>query len=135
MAYIPSGRFNAVNGNEKTRTLLKCQTVLDVVNEHFDTSTDVLISKSRRREIVWPRQVSMYFLAYYTSMTLKGIGVIFGNKDHTTVVHAVQTVNDLQQSDPLVKDQIREMTLKLDTYVRNKENAIGGSDIQYPGNA
>lgn len=135
MAYIPSGRFNGKNGEVSKRVYISSQIVLYVVNEYFETTTEQLIKKCRKREIVWPRQVAMYFMAYYTVMPLKAIGVILGGKDHTTVIHAVQTVNDLQQSDPLVKDQIDLLTKKLDGYVKAKQEPLAGEYQQYPGNA
>lgn len=134
MAYIPSGRFGGPARDTGEVRTMHCQKVLDVINDYFDTTTDMLIKKCRKREIVWPRQVAMYFMAYFTQMPLKGIGIIF-NKDHTTVIHAVQVVNDLQQSDILVKDQITLLTQKLEEYasVERQNKRLG--EGQYPGHA
>lgn len=135
MRYIPSGRVNGKSSPREDMVYLSSQLILGIINEYFGTTNEILIAKSRKREIVWPRQVAMYFMSYYTVMPLKGIGVIFGGKDHTTVIHAVQVVNDLQQSDSLVKEQIFELTQKFDNYVKVGRENKGRGEGQHLGHA
>lgn len=62
--------------------------------------TDIEIRlKSRKREIVQPRQIAMYLIKKHTNLSLKQIGSFFGGFDHTTVIHSVQTVEDLIDTD------------------------------------
>lgn len=55
-------------------------------------------SKSRKRPIVIARQIAMYFIRKYTKTTLKQIGKMFGNRDHSTVIYSCDTVEDLMQT-------------------------------------
>jgi len=68
--------------------------IIEIVCNHYNTGYGRLQLKLRKREVVLPRQVLMYMLKKNTSMTLKQIGYLF-QKDHTTVIHAMQTVDDL----------------------------------------
>ena len=69
------------------------------VSNYFDVSVDLLKAKTRKREIVVARQVAMYLTKEYTNMSLKSIGNEFGNRDHSTVIHAITTVNDMMDTD------------------------------------
>lgn len=65
------------------------------VAAHYNVSLDDLKSKSRKKEMVRARQVGMHLAKRYTTHSLKSIGGYFGGRDHTTVMHAIQVVEDL----------------------------------------
>jgi chromosomal replication initiator protein len=69
------------------------------ISTYFNVSIDLLKAKTRKREIVVARQVAMYIAKEYTNMSLKSIGCHFGNRDHSTVIHAISTVNDMMDTD------------------------------------
>lgn len=83
------------------------------VSEYFQVKVDELKDKIRKKEIVAARQVAMYFCKEYTNHSLKSIGYHFGGRDHSTVIHAVQTVNDLMDVDNSFKANIEELRKKL----------------------
>ncbi|MEE2658529.1 MAG: chromosomal replication initiator protein DnaA [Candidatus Latescibacterota bacterium] len=70
------------------------------VARHFDLTPELLIGKTRRQEVAAPRQIAMFLAKRFTKSPLKVIGLHFGNRDHSTVVHAVQTVNKKCDEDP-----------------------------------
>ena len=70
-----------------------------VVATHYQVSLEQLKSKTRKREVVTARQVAMYLAKKYTNHSLKSIGQYFGGRDHSTVIYALQTVNDLLDID------------------------------------
>lgn len=75
------------------------------VARHFGLSTEELLSKRRHRSVVRPRQVAMYLSKTHTTRSLPEIGRRFGNRDHTTVIHAVRKVEELiGASDPIGDD-------------------------------
>ncbi|GAB3576633.1 chromosomal replication initiator protein DnaA [Hymenobacter daeguensis] len=82
------------------------------VAAYFNISVDLLKDKTRKKEVVTARQVAMYFAKHHTSHTLKTIGFHFGGRDHTTVMHSVQTVSDLVDSDKKFRDQVDELRKK-----------------------
>jgi len=83
------------------------------VSEFFKISVDELKDKTRKKEIVMARQMAMYFSKEYTNLSLKTIGYHFGGRDHSTVIHAVQTVNDLYDTEASFKKSVDELRKKL----------------------
>ncbi len=59
----------------------------------------LMTGKSRKQEIVFARQIAMYLIRELTSASLKSIGNFFGGRDHTTVMHSVNTIDNLLKSD------------------------------------
>ncbi|MFO7830000.1 MAG: chromosomal replication initiator protein DnaA [Bacteroidales bacterium] len=84
-----------------------------VVCDYFSLSTDLLQSKTRKREIVQARQIAMYFSKTMTKSSLASIGALIGGKDHATVLHACKTVNNLMDTDKRFKGQIESIEKKL----------------------
>ncbi len=67
--------------------------IMQTVCEYFSITMDDLMSSTRRREISVPRQIAMYLTRTMTEMSLPQIGTAFGNRDHTTVIHACNTIS------------------------------------------
>ena len=83
-----------------------------VVAEHYKVPITQLKSKSRKREIVTARQVAMYLSKKHTHHSLKSIGHYFGGRDHSTVIHALQTVSDLLDTDQPFQRSFKELQQK-----------------------
>ena len=83
------------------------------VSEYFKVTIDELKDKTRKKEIVIARQLAMYFSKEYTNLSLKTIGYHFGGRDHSTVIHAVQSVNDMYDTDNTFKRSVDELRKKL----------------------
>jgi len=83
------------------------------VSDFFKVDLDDLKAKTRKREIVIARQVAMYFSKDYTNHSLKSIGYHFGGRDHSTVIHAVQSVNDMIDTNAKFRYSIEELKKKL----------------------
>ncbi|ELR68156.1 Chromosomal replication initiator protein DnaA [Fulvivirga imtechensis AK7] len=83
------------------------------VAEYFKVEVASLKDKIRKKEIVIARQVAMYFAKEYTNHSLKAIGYHFGGRDHSTVIHAVQSVNDMMDTNASFKSSVEELKKKL----------------------
>ncbi|MFY7878571.1 MAG: chromosomal replication initiator protein DnaA [Lacibacter sp.] len=84
-----------------------------MVCDYFDVSYEKLLQKTRKREIVQARQITMYLAKTFTKNSLKTIGEHFGGRDHTTVIHSCQTVKDLMDTDSLFKESVQELQQKV----------------------
>ncbi len=84
-----------------------------LVCDFFGIGVDQVKSKTRKREIVQARQISMYFSKDLTKSSLKTIGMHFGGRDHSTVIHACQTVNDLIETDKKFKSDVEELSKRI----------------------
>lgn len=82
------------------------------VSEYYGIALDDLKAKTRKKEIVTARQVAMYFCKEFTNHSLKSIGYHFGGRDHSTVIHAVQNVNDFMETDSSFRTAVLELKKK-----------------------
>ena len=83
------------------------------VGEYFQISVEDLKDKTRKKEIVIARQVAMYLCKEYTNHSLKSIGYHFGGRDHSTVIHAVQSVSDMIEIDAKFRHSMDELKKKM----------------------
>jgi len=81
--------------------------------EFFKVTLDEVKSKSRKKELVVPRQVGIYLAKNYTMLSLKTIGLYFGGRDHSTVIHSVETVEDMMVTDKKFKSQMVEIQKRM----------------------
>lgn len=86
--------------------LLKAEQIVGAICGFFDLDPVIIKDVTRVREIVYPRQLCMYFLRKYTILPLKYIGLLFGGKDHTSVIHSIETIGDLLCVDENVKHDV-----------------------------
>ena len=83
------------------------------VSEYFHIDQDDLKAKTRKKEIVIARQVAMYFSKDYTNHSLKSIGYHFGGRDHSTVIHALQSVDNMMETNVQFKQSVNELKNRL----------------------
>ena len=84
-----------------------------LVCEYFEVPVELLKSQTRKREIVQARQISMYLAKSHTKSSLKSIGMHFGGRDHSTVIYACQTVEDLIDTDKKFRAYVADIQKKL----------------------
>ncbi len=91
-----------------------------VVCEYFDFPDDLLRGKSRKKEIALARQVAMFLCKEMTHYSLKSIGLHFGGRDHTTVIHANRTI------EAMMNDKItgHKMTETIENLKKKVEMAV-----------
>ncbi|MCE2504242.1 MAG: chromosomal replication initiator protein DnaA [Chlorobi bacterium] len=77
---------------------VNAETIQQEVCEQMQIPLSLLTGKSRKQEIVFARQIAMYLMRELTGASLKTIGNHYGGRDHTTVMHSVNTIADLVQA-------------------------------------
>jgi len=85
------------------------------VAEHYNIRLTDMSSARRARNVARPRQVAMYLAKQLTSRSLPEIGRRFGNRDHTTVMHAVSRVAELMQADSTFAEDVELLRRMLET--------------------
>ncbi len=88
---------SAESGSRKPLTV---DTIQELVADHFSISVADLKSKKRTRAIAEPRQIAMYFAREHTNHSYEEIGDKFGNRDHSTVIHAQKKVESARDDNP-----------------------------------
>ncbi len=82
-----------------TRPEITITNIIDTVVEHYGVKLSDLQSKRRQKSIAHPRQVCMFLARRLTRYSLEEIGGYFGGRDHTTVMHAVRTIDERRAAD------------------------------------
>lgn len=100
-----------VNNGEPRR--IRIEDILRIVSRHYGVSRTDLLSERRHRSVVLPRQVGMYLAKQLTARSLPEIGRRFGNRDHTTVLHAIRKIQGCVEADVQLKDEIEELKKQL----------------------
>tara|TARA_Y100000590_G_scaffold349766_1_gene401398 strand:+ start:535 stop:1959 length:1425 start_codon:yes stop_codon:yes gene_type:complete len=115
--------YNRVPNLSETRIILKdllniyenkvtIDSIQTIVCKYFKISKNEMLSSRRSRYLVRPRQTAIYLAKMLTSKSLPEIGRCFSNRDHTTVIHSVKTIEKLRKED-------NELNIKIDT-LKNK---------------
>jgi chromosomal replication initiator protein len=92
---------------------IKVEDILRIVSRHFAVSKADILSDRRHRSVVRPRQIGMYLAKQLTSRSLPEIGRRFGNRDHTTVLHAIRKIDKEIGDNPHLKEEIEELKRQL----------------------
>lgn len=83
------------------------------VAEHFNLRPDSLIARNRRKEVARARQIAMYLCTEMTNNSLQSIGLHFGNRDHSTVIHARNSIGKEMSVSPNTAQEIGDIEKKI----------------------
>jgi chromosomal replication initiator protein len=95
--------------------------IQSMVCKFFKISKNEMLSPRRSRYLVRPRQTAIYLTKILTSKSLPEIGREFSNRDHTTIIHSVKTIEKLKENDPEIANNINNLKNQI---LYNKENEI-----------
>ncbi len=95
-----------------TKNKVEIDNIQTIVCKYFKISKNEMLSPRRSRYLVRPRQTAIYLSKMLTSKSLPEIGRLFANRDHTTVIHSVKTIEKLRKND-------NELNLSIDS-LKNK---------------
>ena len=88
--------------------------ITKVVCEYYGVEENKVREKNRKKEIVLARQVAMYLAKKLTNASLKTIGLHFGGRDHSTVIHAQNSIDELIQTNKSVKEEVNSLRNKIE---------------------
>ncbi|MBG9984167.1 chromosomal replication initiator protein DnaA [Aerococcaceae bacterium DSM 111022] len=102
--------LQSIVGEQKDKPIT-VERIIETVSLYFDVSVNDIKGKKRHKEIVNPRQIAMYLSRELTELSFPKIGEQFGNKNHTTVIHAYEKIATNRETDDQLKydiDQIKK---------------------------
>jgi chromosomal replication initiator protein len=85
-----------------------------IVCEYYDIPEDLLRAKTRKQEVVNARQVAMFLSKELTNSSLKTIGLHFGGRDHSTVIHSCQSIQDRINGDSSFKQSLDQLRRRIE---------------------
>jgi chromosomal replication initiator protein len=109
--YIAIPGIKMVNDVTEITPLKQVQDIFNSVIWHFGLRPYEVLIKNRHRQYVYPRQIIMFLLRKHTDLSYMDIGELF-NRDHTSVIHAKQAINDLLKSYPEIEQEIKQIEQK-----------------------
>ena len=89
--------------------IISIDRIQNVTSNFFSINIDEMLSQRRSRPLARPRQIAMYLAKKLTTRSLPEIGRKFANRDHTTVIHAVKTIDKLCNSNEEMKKNVEEL--------------------------
>ena len=124
--------YNRVPNLSETRIILKdllnihenkvtIDSIQTIVCKQFKISKNEMLSSRRSRYLVRPRQTAIYLTKILTSKSLPEIGREFSNRDHTTIIHSVKTIERLKEKDSEMTNNINKLKNQI---LYNKEDEI-----------
>ena len=97
----------------RDRRTITIEAIQASVCDHYGIRIGDLLSQKRTRDIVGPRQVAMYLARKLTAASFPAIGERFGNRDHSTVIHACTTVSEKLIEDGALRAAIEQIERRL----------------------
>lgn len=89
------------------------QRIQRFVAHYYSIRSEEMVSQRRSRDVARPRQIAMYLVRELTPLSYPAIGRLFGKRDHTTVIHAVRTVEDLTEVNRTIRDDVKSLLASL----------------------
>jgi len=126
--------YNKVPSLAETKIILKdllnlseskvtIELIQSTVCKFFKISKNEMLSSRRSRYLVRPRQTAIYLAKILTSKSLPEIGRLFSNRDHTTIIHSIKTIEKLKENDSELSSNIENIKNQI-LYNNNKDNEV-----------
>ncbi len=106
---IETARKTLLSPPQKTKPTITIESIQKAAAHFFEIPLDKLIGTTRKQDVAIARHVSMYLSKSLTGAPLKTIGLQFGNRDHSTVIHACRRVEDKITVDPEFEHLVSEL--------------------------
>lgn len=100
---------NILKNNTKPKKLLSVKDVVKTVSEFYNLTEEIIYNKTRRKEVVRPRQVVMYILREDFNVSFPSIGEKLGGRDHTTVIHSYNKMKEELKTDSVLMQEITQL--------------------------
>lgn len=98
-----------VNHQSGFRKFMSPKKIVKVVAEFYDLKENDLVTQSRRRDVVKPRQIAMFLMREELKISYPSIGEKFGGRDHTTAIHSCGKIAESLKTNPELEEEIRQI--------------------------
>ena len=98
---------------DKADFLPSPEIIIDEVGKFYGIDPDAIRGQGRTKDTALARQIAMYQIRRMTNLSLKEIGKEFDNRDHTTVLHSIERIEDLVKTDPEKAEIIKDITANI----------------------
>jgi chromosomal replication initiator protein len=110
----PYEEAEAVGFEKPAKRAISFQDIIEGVSRYYSVSVQEMVGTSRVREILVPRHIAMFLAKKHLNISHVRLGELFGNRDHTTIMHAVEKIETKLQNDHQLLREIRAIEQELD---------------------
>jgi chromosomal replication initiator protein len=107
--------LQALKGFKDVKKPVTVEKIQEVVATHFKIKKEELLARKRLRNIVYPRQIAMYLCRELTDCSLPKTGELFSGQHYSTVIHSIEKIKKEIESNPSLKQEIKEIIRKIKT--------------------
>ncbi len=100
---------NLIKNNTKPKKIVAVKDIVKVIADFYNVEESSIYDRSRRKEVVKPRQVAMYLLREDCNISYPSIGQKLGGKDHTTVIHSCEKIKNEIKTDPTLVQELNQI--------------------------
>ncbi len=100
---------NILKNNTRPKKMMSVKEVVKIVSDFYNIDEESIYNKTRRKEIVRPRQMVMYLLREDFGISFPSIGEKLGGRDHTTVIHSYEKVKTELKNDTILAQEVTEL--------------------------
>ncbi len=100
---------NLIKNNTKQKKNISTKEVIKLISDFYNISEESVFNKTRKKEVVKPRQVIMYILREDFNISFPSIGDKLGGRDHTTVIHSCDKIKDDLKTDSVLMEEISQI--------------------------
>lgn len=98
-----------IKNNVKPKKHLAIDEIINIITGYYNIDPKLIYEKTRKKEVVYVRQIIMYLLREYFNLSYPGIGKEVGGRDHTTVMHSYEKIKKQMESDPNLVQEIEQL--------------------------
>jgi chromosomal replication initiator protein len=98
-----------IKNSTKPKKMVSIKDLIKIVADFYNIDPDIICDKTRRKEVVRPRQITMYILREDFNTSFPTIGDKLGGRDHTTVIHSCEKIKNDLKNDPLLGQQLTQI--------------------------
>ena len=99
----------SIDNNKKT----DANKIINVISTYYSIPTDQLTGNTRKAQVTLARQIAIYLLRDVLDMTYKEIGKIFSNRDHATIIHSINKIEELLKTNTNVQNVVNSIKQKI----------------------
>lgn len=99
--------------DHKQESIVSAESIIQISSKYFGIPIELILGKKRKKEIVYARQIAMYLTRQETELSFPKIGEAFGNKNHTTVIHAYEKIAQDRKQDSQVENDLLNLEKQL----------------------
>ncbi|MEK9181984.1 MAG: chromosomal replication initiator protein DnaA [Patescibacteria group bacterium] len=100
---------NLIKNNIKPKKLISVKEVIKIISDFYNLEDDIVYKKTRKKEVVKPRQIIMYILREDFNISYPSIGEKLGGRDHTTVIHSYEKIKNDIKTDLILNKEINQI--------------------------